>query len=56
MRDLAARGLGSEKRQTEGISLEEENSMRKIRILIWIIPDKLRNTMLYLVGLNFALR
>ena len=56
MRDLAARGLGSKKRQTEVISLEEEKFNAKNKNPYLDIPDKLRNTLLYLVGLNFALR
>ena len=54
MRDSA--GLESEKRHIEILSLEGENSMQEIVIRILDIPDKLRNTLLYLVGLNFAVR
>lgn len=52
MKDLAASGVGLEKRQSEVISLDEENSMWERGILCSSTPDKLRNTLLYIVGLN----
>jgi hypothetical protein len=56
MKDLAASGVGIEKRQPETISLMDEQSMWENGILGSDTPDKLRDTLLYSIGLNFALR
>jgi len=56
MKELAAKGVGIEKQQSCVISLDDEDKMWANGILASNTPDKLRDTILYLLGLNFALR
>ena len=56
MKDLAAAGVGIEKRQSNLISMKDEDSMWNQGILGSDTPEKLRDTLQYLLGLNFALR
>ena len=56
MKELSAKGLGSKKRQAEIITEEEENQLWARNILGEDTPEQLIHTILYLIGLNFALR
>lgn len=56
MKELAAKGVGIDKQQSCVISVESEEKMWANGILGSDTPDKLRDTLLYLLGLNFALR
>jgi hypothetical protein len=56
MKELAAKGIGIEKRQAEVVSLEMENTMWEKGVLGMDTPGQLRDTLFFLIGLNFALR
>ncbi|XP_062574060.1 zinc finger MYM-type protein 2-like [Saccostrea cucullata] len=56
MKDLASSGVGIERKQSEVISVANENYMWEKCILGTDTPEKLRDTLLFLLGLNFALR
>jgi len=56
MKDLAAKGVGIEKQQSHVIYVEDEEKMWGCGILASDISDKLHDTLLYLLGLNLALR
>lgn len=56
MKEASAEGLGGAKRQAEVISLEEEILLWSKAILGEQSPQQLLDTVLYLLGLYFALR
>ena len=56
MKELSKEGIGAEKKQAEIISIEEEKKLWDDCILGVDTPDKLVNTLLYVIDLNFALR
>ena len=55
MKELSVKGLGSKKRQAEIITEEEENQLWDRNILWENNPEQLIHTIIYLIGLNFAL-
>ena len=56
MQERAALAIGTVKRQAQVISLEYENHLWVNNVLGEDTPDKLRSTVLYLIGVNCALR
>ena len=56
MKRLQSKGLGSQRRQAEPISYEEEELMWEKKILGDDTPESLLNTIIYMNGLYFALR
>lgn len=56
MKELSGRGLGMDRKRAEVISGEQEEYMWKHNILGTDTPQKLQDTLLFLLGLNFALR
>lgn len=56
MKQVSAEGLGSAKRQAQVISLEEEELLWSKGILGEQTPQQLLDTVIYLLGLHFALR
>jgi hypothetical protein len=56
MKELSSRGLGIERRRAEVISEEQEDIMWSKGILGTDSPQKLLDTLVYLLGLHFALR
>ena len=56
MQEHAAKNIGTVKRQAQVISLQYENSLWQRNILGEDTPDKLRDTVLYILGVNCALR
>ena len=56
MQDHAAMSVGMVKCQAEVISLDYENTLWERNILSEDSPDRLRNTVLYLLGVNCTLR
>jgi hypothetical protein len=56
MKDLASSGIGMDKKQSEVISMANEDEMWEKNIIGTDTPEKLRDTLLFLLGLNFALR
>ena len=56
MQERAAEGIGTTTRQAQVISLDTENSMWDQNMLGEDTPDKLRDTVLYIVGVNCGLR
>ena len=56
MQERAARAIGTVKRQAQVISSDYENKLWDRNVLGEDSPDKLRNTVLYLLGVNLALR
>lgn len=56
MKELTKSGLGTKKKQAETISIDQENKMWTEGILGEDNPQKLLDTIIYLIGLNFALR
>lgn len=56
MKDLASSGIGIERRQSEVITVADEDDMWEKGILGTDTAEKLRDTLLFLLGLNFALR
>ena len=55
MKQLSRDGIIRQKNQAQPISIEQENSMWKSGVLGDDTPEKLVNTLLYLVGMHFAL-
>ncbi len=55
MKQLSTAGIIHHKKQAQPISLEQEDHMWKSRILGNDTPEKLVNTLLYLIGVHFAL-
>lgn len=56
MKNLSKQGLGVNKKQAQVITEEQEEYMWKNKILGEDTPQKLLDTLLYQLGLNFALR
>ena len=56
MKELSKRGLGLEKKKADVISTEQEEIMWQNGILGTDTPQKLLDTLVYSLGLNFALR
>ena len=56
MKSLSKQGLGIDKKQADVISVEQEEILWSTGILGSDKPQQLLNTMVYLIGLNFALR
>lgn len=56
MKERAAQGIGIETKQAQEITVEEENLMLQKGILGMDTPQRLLDTLVYLIGLNFALR
>lgn len=56
MKDLASSGIGIDRKQSDVITMANEDEMWEKGILGTDTPDKLRDTLLFLLGLNFALR
>ena len=56
MQERSARMIGTVRKQAQVISLEYENRLWDTNILGEDTPDKLRDTVLYLLGVNCALR
>ena len=56
MQERALLALGTVKKQAQVISLEFENRLWETNVLGEDNPEKLRNTVLYLLGVNCALR
>ena len=56
MKDRASEGLGSRPKQAEVITVNEEAMMWDKGVLGSGNPTQLLNTLIYLLGLNFALR
>ena len=56
MKDLASSGIGIDRKQSDVITMANEDEMWEKGILGTDTPDKLRGTLLFLLGLNFALR
>ena len=56
MQERAAKVIGTVKKQAQVISLEYENQLWAKGLLGEDTPDKLRDTVLYLLGVNLALR
>ena len=56
MKHHAKSGLGGQRKQAGIITIEEEEEMWRQGVLGTDNPTKLVNTLLYLIGLNFALR
>ena len=56
MKDRASRNIGTTVRRAESISLEFENQLWEKGLLGEDKPDKLRNTVLFLLGMNLGLR
>ncbi len=55
MKSRTLQNVGSENRSTDPISLEAENLMWRSGVLGEDIPVKLRDTVMFLIGLSFAL-
>jgi integrase len=56
MKDRAKAGLGIRRKQAQVITLEEEEILWQKNVLGSSNPTQLLNTVVYLIGLNFALR
>lgn len=56
MKSRTQAGIGTEKRQAQIITKEEENIMWQKGILGMETPRRLLDTLVYLIGLNFAFR
>ena len=56
MQERLARVIGTVKHQTQIISLDYENKLWERHVLGEDTPDKLRDTVLYILGVNLALR
>ena len=56
MQERAAQCIGTIKRQAEVISMEFENNLWETNVLGEDTPDKLRSTVLFLIGVNCALQ
>ncbi|XP_046377831.2 uncharacterized protein KIAA1958-like [Haliotis rufescens] len=56
MKLLARKGIGVEKRQADVITEQQEDVLWETGILGEDTPQKLLDTLVYLIGLNFALR
>ena len=56
MKDRAKEGLGNQPKQAEVITLAEEERMWATGVLGSDNPTQLLNTLIYFIGLNFALR
>ena len=56
MQERSAQNLGMVKKQAQIISLEFENTLWEKGILGEDTPDKLRSTILYILGVNCGLR
>ena len=56
MKRLQALGLGTKQRKAEVVNCEDEEAMWEKRILGGGNPQSLLNTMVYMIGLYFALR
>ena len=56
MKERAAKQLGMIKKQTQVISMKFEDELWDKNILGEDTPDKLRNTVLFLLGINLALQ
>ncbi|XP_038068807.1 zinc finger MYM-type protein 2-like isoform X3 [Patiria miniata] len=56
MKERAKAGLGIRRKQAEEITVEEEESLWQKQILGSSSPSQLLNTLVYSIGLNFALR
>lgn len=56
MKEAAAKGIGTTPKQAEVITVEQENDLWERGFLGSDEPEKLRDTVLWLFGLNFALR
>ena len=56
MRERSEMGIGTIKKQAEYISYEYEEELWERNILGEDSPDKLRDTVLFLIGINVALR
>ncbi|XP_062586115.1 uncharacterized protein LOC134247754 [Saccostrea cucullata] len=56
MKELSRRGIGINRKQADIISVEQENEMWERGILGTDTAKKLVDTLLYSIGLNFALR
>lgn len=56
MKELSSRGMGIERKKAEVISEEQEEELWKKNILGTDTPQKLLDSMVYQLGLNFALR
>ena len=56
MQERANAAIGTVRRQAEVISMEFENKLWETNVLGEESPDKLRSTVLYLLGVNCALR
>ena len=56
MKDRAKQGIGLQKRQAQIITPEEEELLWETKTLGIESPEKLLDTLFYLIGLNFALR
>ena len=56
MQERTAMNVGVVKKQVQVISYETENSLWQAGILGEDTPDKLRNTVLFLIGINMLLR
>ena len=56
MQERSAQSIGTICKQAQVISLEFKNKLWKDNVLGEDTPDKLRSTVLYLLGVNCALR
>jgi hypothetical protein len=56
MKSLSKQGIGLKRRQADIISIDQENIMWQKEILGSDSPKRLLDTLLYSIGLNFALR
>jgi len=56
MKERSSAGIGTEKRKAEIITFEEEKLMWERGILSMDNPRRLLETLIYLIGLNFAFR
>ena len=56
MKERAAQSIGTTKRRANLLSIDEENIMWNEGILGDSNPDQLRNTVLFLIGINIGLR
>ncbi|XP_033752677.1 uncharacterized protein KIAA1958-like [Pecten maximus] len=56
MKELSKKGMGLQRRQADVISQVQEEDMWRTNILGSDTPQKLLDTMVFMIGLNFALR
>jgi len=56
MKLLAQKGIGIQKRQAKVITEEQEEKLWQLKILGTDTPQQLLDTLIYVLGLNFALR